>query len=186
MIKGRFSEEAKPALSTGKKGETEMKPWNVVVDGKQYEVKAKGSKVVVNGEKTKLKNLMSKKDGMWKIYELPLGPKKAEIYVNSWVGGVKLVMDGVDCATGKPFAAQKLPKWAYVFLVIHLAYILFLMGGALGVLMSFLGIMATISVSCNNNMSVGVRVLLNIGILVAFAVADLGIVFLISGLIGAL
>ncbi len=44
-----------------------MKPWNVVVDGKQYEIKAKGYKLVVNGEKNKLKNLMSKKDGMWKI-----------------------------------------------------------------------------------------------------------------------
>lgn len=61
-----------------------MKPWNVVVDGAKYEIKPKGTKVVVNGEKKKLKNLMSKKDGMWKIYELPLGAKKAEIYVNTW------------------------------------------------------------------------------------------------------
>lgn len=41
-----------------------MKPWNVVVDGAKYEIKPKGTKVVVNGEKKKLKNLMSKKDGM--------------------------------------------------------------------------------------------------------------------------
>ncbi len=82
-----------------------MKPWNVVVDGRQYEIKARGGSLVVNGEKNKLKNLMSKKDGMWKIYELPLGPKKAEYYVNTWIGGAKLAMDGVDCATGKPFSA---------------------------------------------------------------------------------
>lgn len=126
-----------------------------------YEVKAKGYKLVVNGEAVKLKNLMSKKSGMWKIYELPLGAKKAEYYVNNWIGGVKLVMDGVDCATGKPFTAPELPKWAYVFLIVHLAYILFLMGGALGVLMAFLGMVATISVSCNKNMSVAVRVLLD-------------------------
>ena len=163
-----------------------MKPWNVVVDGKQYEIKAKGYKLVVNGEKNKLKNLMSKKDGMWKIYELPLGPKKAELYVNTWIGGMKLVMDGVDCATGKPYTPQKLPKWAFLFLVIHLAYILFLMGGALGVLMTFLGMVATISVSCNNNMSVGVRILLNIGILIAFAAVDLGIVLLIGSLVSAI
>lgn len=67
-----------------------MKPWNVVVDERQYEVKAKGYKLVVNGEAVKLKNLMSKKSGMWKIYELPLGAKKAEYYVNNWIGGVKL------------------------------------------------------------------------------------------------
>ncbi len=88
-----------------------MKPWNVVVDGKQYEVKAKGGKLVVNGETNKLKTLMSKKEGMWKVYELPLGAKKAQYYVNNWVGGVKLVMDGVDCATGKPFTAKNPPKW---------------------------------------------------------------------------
>lgn len=163
-----------------------MKPWNVVVDGTNYEVKPKGAKVVVNGEKKKLKNLMSKKDGMWKIYELPLGAKKAEIYVNTWIGGMRLVMDGIDCATGKPYTAQKLPKWAYLFLIIHLAYILFLMGGALGVLMAFLGIMATISVSSNSNMPVGLRVLADIGIAVAFALVDLGVVFLISSAIGAI
>lgn len=94
-------------------------------------------------------------------------------------------MDGVDCATGKPFTAKNPPKWTYVFLVIHLLYILFLMGGALGVLMAFVGMMATISVSCNTNMPVGVRILLNIGILVAFAAADVGIVYLVGGLIGA-
>ena len=99
---------------------------------------------------------------------------------------MKLVMDGLDCATGKPYTAQKLPKWAYLFLIIHLAYILFLMGGALGVLMAFLGIMATISVSCNSNMPVGVRVLVDIGIAVAFALVDLGVVFLIGSLIGAI
>ncbi|MCI8660255.1 MAG: hypothetical protein HFG54_08445 [Lachnospiraceae bacterium] len=163
-----------------------MKPWNVVVDGKKYEIKAKGGKLVVNGEKNKLKNLMSKKDGMWKIYELPLGPKKAEYYVNTWVGGAKLIMDGVDCATGKPYTPARLPKWAYVFLVIHLAYILFLLGGALGVLMAFLGMMATISVSCNNNFSLPVKVLLNIGIAVGFAVVDLGIVFMVGSLVSAL
>lgn len=163
-----------------------MKPWNVVVDGTQYEIKAKGGKLVVNGEKKKLKNLMSKKDGMWKIYELPLGPKKAEYYVNTWVGGAKLVMDGRDCATGQPYTPPNLPKWAYIFMVIHLLYIFFLLGGALGVLTAFLGLMATISVSCNSNFSTPVKVLLNIGILVGFAVIDLGIVFAVTGLVGSL
>lgn len=163
-----------------------MRPWNVVVDGRQYEIKAKGSKLVVNGEKTKLKNLMSKKDGMWKIYELPLGPKKAEYYVNTWIGGAKLIMDGVDCATGKPYTPPRLPKWAYIFLVLHLAYIFFLLGGALGVLTAFCGMVATVSVSCNSKFSVPVRVLLDIGILVAFAVVDLGIVYLVGGLVGAI
>ncbi len=132
-----------------------MKPWNVVVDGRQYEIKARGGSLVVNGEKNKLKNLMSKKDGMWKIYELPLGPKKAEYYVNTWIGGAKLAMDGVDCATGKPFSAPKLPKWAYVFFVGFLA--LAALGGAMGWLAAVVGIVATTSVSCNESFSIPVR-----------------------------
>lgn len=160
-----------------------MKPWNVVVDGKQYEVKAKGSSVVVNGEKVKLKNLMSKKDGMWKVYELPLGPKKAEYYVNTWIGGVKMAMDGVDCATGKPFTPQKLPKWAYIFFVGYLA--LAALGGAVGWLMAVIGIVASTSVSCNENFSTPVRVLLNLGILVICWALVFGIAMMIAGAIYA-
>lgn len=53
-------------------------------------------------------------------------------------------------------------------------------------LMAFLGMVATISVSCNKNMSVAVRVLLDIGILVAFAAADLGIVNAFSSMLGGI
>lgn len=161
-----------------------MKPWNVVVDGVQYEIRAKGGGLVVNGEKNKLKNLMSKKDGMWRIYELPLGPKKAEYYINSWVGGAKLVMDGVDCATGKPFTASKLPKWAYIFMIGFLA--LAAMGGALGILIAAVGVMATISVSCNDNFSLPVKLLLNLGLLVLAWVVDLGIAIVIAGAISSI
>ena len=158
-----------------------MKPWNVVVDGRQYEIKARGGSLVVNGEKNKLKNLMSKKDGMWKIYELPLGPKKAEYYVNTWIGGAKLAMDGVDCATGKPFSAPKLPKWAYVFFIGFLA--LAALGGAMGWLAAVVGIVATTSVSCNESFSIPVRVLLDLVILVACWAVVFGIAMVVAGLI---
>lgn len=158
-----------------------MKPWNVVVDGRQYEIKAKGSSLLVNGDKVKLKTLMSKKDGMWKIYELPLGPKKAEFYVNTWIGGCKMAMDGVDCATGKPFSPPKLPKWSYLFMVAFLA--LAALGGALGILLGMIGIMAVTAVSCNENFSVPVRVLLDLGILVVCVAVDFGVAFMIAGAI---
>ncbi len=158
-----------------------MKPWNVVVDGRQYEIKSKGSSLLVNGEKVKLKNLMSKKDSMWKIYELPLGPRKAEFYVNTWVGGCKMTMDGIDCATGKPFTPPKLPKWAYIFMVAFLA--LAALGGALGILLGMVGIVAVTGVSCNENFSVPVRILIDLGILIACVAVDFGIAFLIAGAI---
>lgn len=158
-----------------------MKPWNVVVDGRQYEIKARGGSLVVNGEKNKLKNLMSKKDGMWKIYELPLGPKKAEYYVNTWIGGTKLVMDGVDCATGKPFTATRLPKWAYIFYVGFVA--LGALGGAVGWLAAVVGILSTTGVSCNEKFSVPVRILLDLVILIACWAVVFGIAIVLSGLI---
>ena len=105
---------------------------------------------------------------MWKIYELPLGPKKAEFYVNTWVGGCKMTMDGIDCATGKPFTPPKLPKWAYIFMVAFLA--LAALGGVTGV-------------SCNENFSVPVRILIDLGILIACVAVDFGIAFLIAGAI---
>lgn len=119
-----------------------MASWNVVVDGRNYEIKQKAYSLVINGEKTKLKDLMSKKDGIYKVYEVPLGSKKAHFYVNSWVGGTKLAMDGIDCATGAPFTPPKMPKWAYVFMVIHC---LNFANGAVGALLAIVGIMATIS-----------------------------------------
>ncbi len=118
---------------------------------------------------------------MWKIYELPLGPKKAEYYVNTWIGGAKLAMDGVDCATGKPFSAPKLPKWAYVFFVGFLA--LAALGGAMGWLAAVVGIVATTSVSCNESFSIPVRVLLDLVILVACWAVVFGIAMVVAGLI---
>lgn len=145
-----------------------MASWNVMVDGQNYQIKQKSYSLVINGEKKKLKELMSKKEGIYKVYEVPVGNKKAQYYVNTWIGGAKLAMDGVDCATGQPFTPPKMPKWAYVFMVIHC---LNFMNGALGVLMAFLGIMATISISSNTNMSVIARVLLDILVVIACVVA---------------
>ncbi|MCI8838008.1 MAG: hypothetical protein HFG74_08105 [Hungatella sp.] len=149
-----------------------MASWNVIVDGKNYEIKQKSYSLRINGEKKKLKELMSKKDGIYRVYEVPLGSKKAQYYVNTWVGGAKLAMDGVDCATGQPFTPPKMPKWAYIFMVIHC---LNFMNGALGALLAILGVMATISISSNTGMPVVARVLLNILVVVACAVAVFGV-----------
>ncbi len=150
-----------------------MAAWSVVVDGQVHQVRSKGASLIIDGEKTKLKDLMSRKEGIYKVYQVPVGGKTAQCYVNTWVGGMKLAIDGIDCATGAAFTPPEMPKWAYVFMVIHCLNFL---NGALGALLAIVGIMATISISSNTRLSVPVRILLDIAmvavcIIVVFAVA---------------
>ncbi len=149
-----------------------MASWNVVVDGRNYDIKQKSNSLVINGNKTKLKDLMSKKDGIYRVYQVPIGSKTAQFYVNSWVGGTKLAMDGVDCATGESFTPPKLPIWAYLFMGIHC---LNFVNGALGALLAIVGIMATISISCNTKMSVVVRILLDVAMVAVCAIVIIGV-----------
>ena len=150
-----------------------MAAWSVVVDGQVHQVRSKGASLIIDGEKTKLKDLMSRKEGIYKVYQVPVGGKTAQCYVNTWVGGMKRAIDGIDCATGAAFTPPEMPKWAYVFMVIHCLNFL---NGALGALLAIVGIMATISISSNTRLSVPVRILLDIAmvavcIIVVFAVA---------------
>lgn len=144
-----------------------MKPWNVSVDGQNYQIMAKGNSLVVDGEKSKLKELNSRKEGMFRVYELPLGQKKAYYYVNTWIGGATLVMDGVDCATGQLYSPPKMPGWAYVFMALHC---LNFANGALGAMLAVAGIGATMSISCNTRMPLPVRIFLDLLLLIAMVV----------------
>ena len=157
-----------------------MASWSVVVDGQVHQVKTKGSSLVVDGEKTKLKNLTSHKEGIYKVYQVPIGGKTAQFYVNSWVGGMKLAMDGIDCATGAAFTPPEMPKWAYVFMVLHCVNFI---NGALGALLAIAGVAATISISCNTKMPVIVRVLLDIVLVFVSVAIIFGIAIAAAGLL---
>lgn len=155
-----------------------MKKWDILVDGKAYKIKAGGSKVIVNDEKIKLKSLNNRREGMFRVYELPVGDKTAELHINTLLGKVVLVMDGKDCATGEQFVPVKIPKWSYVFLALHG---LNLVNGAVGAGLAILGIGATISVSSNPRFSTAFKVLLNIGMVILSAAAVWGVtLFLLS------
>lgn len=157
-----------------------MKTWDIVVDGNRYEVKPKGNKLLINGQKVKLKELNSRKEGMFRVYQVPVGGKMASLYVNSWIGGMKLAMDGVDCATGAPFTPPVLPKWAYVFMILHCVNFI---NGALGVLLAMAGVAATIAISCNTRMPVAVRVLLDILLVIVSVVIVFGLAIAVSGVL---
>ena len=43
-----------------------MAAWSVVVDGQVHQVRSKGASLIIDGEKTKLKDLMSRKEGIYR------------------------------------------------------------------------------------------------------------------------
>ncbi len=157
-----------------------MKAWEVVVDGEKYTIKPKGGKLVINDEKVKLKSLMSRKEGLFRVYEVPVGAKKAQLYVNNWVGGTRLAMDGLDCATGKPFTPPKMPAWGYIFMVIHCINFI---NGAVGVLLAIAGVAATIAVTTNTKLPLAARILLDIVLVVLFYIVVFGVAIAANSII---
>lgn len=156
-----------------------MKPWNIIVNEISYKIRLGGNNVIVNDEKIKLKSLNCRREGMFRIYELPVGEKKAELHRNAWVGGTVLVMDGKDCATGEDFVPANLPKWAYIFIVLHCFN---LMNGALGGILAVLCVSATISISSNPRFHTAFKVLLNICIVILSVAVIFGIALLIASI----
>lgn len=145
------------------------KKWDVRVDEKAYTVERRGAKVLVNGEAFKFRKLYNKRGFFHSEYRVPVGSKMALLVVNM-MGSARLIIDDKDCATGEDYVPQKLPGWAWIFVVLHFINCL---NGAIGALVAVIGLMATYSVSCNRKINVVVRVLLDIVILAA----ALGIVF---------
>lgn len=154
-----------------------MMSWSVIVEGRLYQISARSGSVVIDGEKTKLKNFSSGREGLYRVYQVPVGGRLAQLYVNTWIGGMKLAMEGVDCATGEPFTPPEFPRWAYVFLVIHGINFI---NGVLGALLAIAGVMATISISGNTKLAVPVRVALNIAMVAVCAMVVFTVAFALS------
>lgn len=154
------------------------KKWNVIIDGQNYEVECKGRKLSVNGENLVLRNLERKTHFFDEEYKVPMGSKTATLVLRSF-GMTQLVIDGKDCATGEEYVPQKLPKWAYIFMVLHCVNFL---NGAVGVCLALIGCMMTSAVSCNPKFNTAVKVLLDLAILVVMVLLVFGLVFLLAAI----
>lgn len=154
------------------------KNWNVKIDDQSYEIELKSNSLVVNGEKLKLSKHKKKTGLIHTEYEVPVGPKTALLIVRS-LSAPQLVIDNKDCATGEEYVPVKLPKWAYIFVVLHCVNVI---NGLLGVILAVIGIALTTSVSCNKKLNAAVRVLLDIAILILAFVVVFGIALLVAGL----
>lgn len=155
------------------------KKWNVKIDEKTYGVELKGKKLLINGEDLKLRKYRKKTGLIQEEYEVPVGPKNALLVIRSMKEPL-LVIDNKDCATGEDYVPEKLPGWAYVFVVLHCINIL---NGVLGAVFAVIGIGLTTSVSCNKKFNIAVRILLNLAILILAYAVVFGIAFLAAGLV---
>lgn len=113
------------------------KQWNVKIDEQSYDVALKNAnKLMINGEELKLKAYKKKTGLVHTEYEVPVGTKTALLIIRS-MGTPQLIIDNKDCATGEDYVPVKLPKWAYIFIVLHCINVL---NGALGIFLAIAGV----------------------------------------------
>lgn len=155
--------------------------WSVVIDEQPYAIQLNNRKLVINGEKSKLKAYTKKKNGflaglLSEEYEIPLGSKTATLVL--WnMKAPRLIIDNKDVATGEEYVPTVLPKWSYIFILLH--FINFF-NGAIGVLIALAGIALTTAVSANSKFSTAVKLILDIVILVLLVGVVFGIAFALA------
>lgn len=157
-----------------------LKTWNVNIEDRGYTIELKNNrKIVINGEELKLKNYVKKTGLVHTEYEIPLGFKTGFLVLRS-MNSPHLYIDNRDCETGEEYVPMKLPVWSYIFMVFHCINFL---NGALGAVMAIVGITFTTYISCNKNMNIVVRLLLNIALLVLIYGIVFGVAFILAGLL---
>lgn len=154
-----------------------LKVWNISVDNIGYNIELKNNKkVFVNGEELKLKNYVKKTGLVHTEYEIPFGSKTGLLVLMS-MNQPHLYIDNRDCETGAEYSPLKIPGWAYIFMVLHCVNFL---NGALGGAMAVVGITFATYISCNRNMNIIIRLLLNIALLVLIYGIVFGVAFLLA------
>lgn len=153
--------------------------WKIKVASEEYTIQLKNSIVLINEEIYKLRTLIHKKSFLNNEYELPIGEKKALLVTGSSFTFLEpeLVIDGFNYTTGTPYEPRVLPKWAYLFIVLHA---LNLGNGAVGALLAVMGIHLTVSISADPRKTQSVKLLLNIGVYLFAVAAIFGIAFLVA------
>ncbi len=137
---------------------TKTYAWNINVDDNSYKIEFNKNTISINGgEAQKLKAFRNQSRYPHMEYYIPVGSK--EVVLNLPQGREPvLTMDGRDCITGEPFELMELPKWAWIFVILHLVNFFLIIGGAIGgACLGGLSV-ATTMVASNNTMSTGKRV----------------------------
>lgn len=132
-----------------------------------------------NGDAIKLNKIKQQSKYPNMEYYIPVGDR--EVVLNLIQGKQPiLTMDGRDCVTGEPFELTKMPKWTWVFIVLHILNFFILIGGAIGGACAG-GLSAwTATIASDNKMSTGKRV----GICVAIWLVASVLEFILAVVLG--
>lgn len=162
-----------------------MKTQTIMVHGREHEIRISGRWVEVDGQRHRMKDLPTRRiAAFFGETELPI--PEARVLLVSGVWSPQLVVDGVYYQSQKPYRlSEKLPPWIYIFLALYVLGFFFLVGGAIGGALAFLGAVTSMKVSMMPEYSTPVQISICCGILIATWAAALVIAFvfyfLISG-----
>ena len=143
-----------------------------------HTIELKNRNLFINGEKYKLGKFKKKSGLVHEEYEFPVGPKNALLVLKN-LSAPQLVIDNKDCATGEEYVPIKLPKWSYIFIILHFVNFL---NGALGCLIAIIGIALTTGIVCNTKMNTAVRIILSFVVLALAVMITFGIALMVAGL----
>lgn len=170
-----------------------QKTWSVVIDGQNYNVtyrsafSTKKSYVEINGEQVPFSSMQRRTNkyfGTLQEYTFHFGSGEEGILTIAGDSS-DVIIHGISVSNGCDYVpADKLPKWSYIFLVLNAAILLF--GGAIPVMMAFLGVSWTMQVVVNPRSSTMAKVLKCIGVLVGVIVLMFVLVYAFSALIYSL
>lgn len=136
--------------------------WNVTVDGEAYDIEyINNKKIFVNGSELRLRDYQTNMTMTTTEHEIPLGNKKACLIVRSF-NDAQLMIDGMDCASGKAFEPARAPKWAGIFMLLHCVNIV---NGLSGCATAILGIGLTGMISSHTRLGASQKVVLNLVVL---------------------
>lgn len=154
--------------------------WNIVVDEVSYKIELTKNKVSVNGaDPVKLNKLKQQAKYPHMEYYIPVGSREVVLNIPQGKEPV-LTMDGRDCVTGEPFEMVPMPKWTWVFIVLHIINFFLIIGGAIGGALAGCFCMTTTMIASDTKMSTGKRV----GICVAIWLGASVLEFILAVVIG--
>lgn len=155
------------------------KVWNIDVEGIPYKVEYIKNKVIINnGEPvkiTKLKKLSG--NAVETNYELPIENGDVVLHVRG--SNSILSYCNRDCETGEEYVPMTIPKWVWIFVVLHALNFLFLIGGAVGGAFQGGVICTMLAVAADQTNKTGKKVLTCAGIWIVSTVIQVALVMLL-------
>lgn len=146
------------------------KTWNITIDGSQYHLTL-NKELTINGQFFALSDFKKKTHLREYEYFIPLGSKTAVLHLlNNKTMEPVLTIDGQDCITGEVYEVEKVPLWAWFFVIPYIFNILYIMGGAIGGALSGAFACISLTIAADRKKSTVSKVLICIAIYAAVTV----------------